>query len=481
MAVSYRVWRSRWLYERRVDDDVWVAFVPHRPGLPCVIDGLTHRLLEMGEGGADTEDVVRRLRDQHPGAASAPALRTLIAACTALGFLGYEREPPRFSAAPSAKRPRRLSAWLHLTGNCNLSCSYCFVEKTGRNMSAATLRRAVDAIVSTAVARGALDVDARLAGGEPTLVVPMLEQAHALLERRLSSAGIGLTVRVITNGTRAGARFLAFAKRPGVGIAVSIDGFGPAHDLHRTFKGTARGSWNRVSANVDRLLASGAAVVVAATLSERSCASLPDLVRWTIPRSLAVHVQCVSEPDRPWRGSSPAPDEFRAFNERLFTSLDAALSVLETRLEKGETVPGLTIDTLNFDEPSFDRCCGIGTGYVTITEDGEAAPCPALAATRRTGLGDDLVAATAALLPGSSARRNEREEDACLACQWFPVCSGGCPAINQRVNGDEVSASPFCAFRRSAIPRYVDFLGRELLPQARLDGIRDFRILQGHT
>jgi len=274
---------------------------------------------------------------------------------------------------------------------------------------------------------------------------------------------------------------LGFLERTGAGVSVSIDGYGPAHDLHRRFRGTGAGSWALVSGNLDRLVAAGADVSVAATLSEESCASLPRLLEWTIPRSLPVHLQTVSEPKRPWSGAAPAPGDYAAFNERLAGALDEALRALDGRLARGEALPELTLDQLNVDTPRFDRCCAMATGYLAFTHSGRVAPCPTLARTRSMPFSDDLLASGLAVLSSSVGSCNERPADPCLECQWFPVCVGGCPAINERVNGHQCSTSPLCAWRTFAIPRYVDHLGRRLLASARATGLTEFRLLRMET
>jgi uncharacterized protein len=476
--VPFQVQRSRWLYERRIAEGAWVVYVPHRAGLPAVVDELTHTLLEVCKQPLDVDEVICRARARHPSTPGARALRVLVAACSALGFLTDRLEPPRFRAQhPPRIGGGSLCIWLELTSRCNLSCSYCFVRKTDRDMSAGALERAVDAIVSTAVGRGVAEVDLRLAGGEPTLVMPIVEQAHELLSARLGAAGVVLRARVITNGTRVDRRLLTFLERSRAGVAVSLDGHGPAHDNHRRFKGSSGGSWALVSNNVDRFLAAGADVGIAATLSEDSCASLPRLLDWTVDRSLPVHLQWVSEPNRDGKSGALSPDDYRVFNDRLTASVEESLVALERRLALGEAVPDLTIDEMSLDEPQFGRCCGIGASYVAITSDGRVAICPQLAREGSAAVSDDLIEASSAMVRHSPACRNERDNDACLACQWFPVCVGGCSAINRWVCGDEFAPSPFCAFRRYVIPRYVEFLGRRLLADAGPQGMAGFRPL----
>ena len=51
-------------------------------------------------------------------------------------------------------RVSTLSAWLHITNACNLSCHYCYVSKSAEHMEQVISQRAVDAVMRSAVRHG---------------------------------------------------------------------------------------------------------------------------------------------------------------------------------------------------------------------------------------------------------------------------------------------------------------------------------------
>jgi len=467
---------SSWVAERQLEDGAWVVFAPHRSGLPVLVDTVGHALLDaFAAGPIEMEAAVRRVSEAIPPGMAGTVdaeLRVLTAAFFSRGFLVTGPEPGRHAATAPEMASRSLAVWLELTDSCNLSCGYCFVRKGGLAMTDEILQRATGAIVSTAVTRGVKEVEVRLAGGEPTLVLPAMERAHDLLVKGLGAAGIALRVTVVTNGTCANERLLAFLRRPGVTLAVSVDGVGAAHDLHRIFAGTGRGSWEIVASNIDRLRADGVRLTLGATIGEETCTSFPELVEWAVARQLPIVLGPVDTPESPWRGERPDRGDYGRYSERLIESVEGGFRVLERHLEAGTAVPDLVISQLGFDHPFSAWCCGIGSGYVTVTAGGDVASCPRTARERVAPLGDDLITVAASLFPYSPAERNGREADECLACRWFPVCAGGCPLMNLLVDDDPCSRSPLCEFRRYVIPRYVEYLGKRLLHEVRRSGGR---------
>ncbi|MCP4421019.1 MAG: radical SAM/SPASM domain-containing protein, partial [Chloroflexi bacterium] len=82
-----------------------------------------------------------------------------------LGLLQpVEAKPTLYQA-----RPQTLSAWLHVTNECNLFCDYCYVHKTAESMTPEVGFAAIDAIIRSATSGSFKNVKLKFSGGEATL------------------------------------------------------------------------------------------------------------------------------------------------------------------------------------------------------------------------------------------------------------------------------------------------------------------------
>jgi uncharacterized protein len=59
---------------------------------------------------------------------------------------------PQEETRPATNGKELLTAWIHLTNRCNLDCAYCYLQRTNEDMSAATARRGVDAVIRSVLA-----------------------------------------------------------------------------------------------------------------------------------------------------------------------------------------------------------------------------------------------------------------------------------------------------------------------------------------
>ena len=50
----------------------------------------------------------------------------------------------------SNKQPSRLVVWFHITNQCNLRCTYCYVNKTKEKMSTVIAHKTIDKIIFSA-------------------------------------------------------------------------------------------------------------------------------------------------------------------------------------------------------------------------------------------------------------------------------------------------------------------------------------------
>ena len=93
-----------------------------------------------------------------------------------LGFLYDQDQAPVADSEHSGGST--LSAWLHITNACNLRCHYCYVSKSSDHMEQETARRAVDAVIRSAVRHGYQHVHLKYAGGEAALQMPQVMATH---------------------------------------------------------------------------------------------------------------------------------------------------------------------------------------------------------------------------------------------------------------------------------------------------------------
>jgi uncharacterized protein len=439
----------------------WVAFAPDRLGLPVVLDRRAIDLLRAFRHSAVVSDVLATQRD------FADALN-IIANLEERGFLRDTPMTLPYPVPPASGKASNFSIWLHITNWCNLGCEYCFVgEKTHDGMDDATMASIAEEIRSTALRRGTEQVDIKFAGGEATLVLPKIVYFRNLLLTTMADTGVRVNFGILSNGTAVTDRLIGFLKETGTGLSISVDGFEDSHDVYRVFKGTKRGSWQIVARNIQKLVDSGIKPYIMGTISEESCASLPELVRWIYRYGLRCRLSVVRQPKGNWAAGQE--DEYVRLCTTLAEAFDRAFTVLEDPAITIDLRNGIDLCELHFDQPANGAPCGIASNHIVIKPDATLVACPMIVA--EPGVrseGDLLDTCSETFGPRPSERYVAPGKNDCRGCHWFPVCSGGCPITNLRIKGYAYTRSPLCAFYKSVIPRYLRFFGTKLLQAEQL-------------
>lgn len=451
-----------------------VMFNPDWRGLPVVVEDWVAELVEGFAGGANVGDVLSGLPERVDLGTALDAVEYL----EGNGYLRNAPTEPRYRATDfSTENSKGIGIWVHVNNHCNLDCEYCFVNKFKSTMQPEVVERTVEYIRATVESRGLNDVLIKFAGGEPTLSLVTMEDFHDRLVAALEPLHAKVHFGILTNGTVLHERLLAFLKRSGATVAISLDGHGAeTHDIFRVFKNTRKGSWDKILANIEILKAHAVPISINATISEQSCRSLPALVRWIAENGFRARLGVVRQPNSSW-STGPREEEY----ERLTTAVNAAFDEAFTELERPEHEVelrfGLGICELHFESPTTAACCGIAANHIVIQDDGRLASCPMTTREAPVEAAADLFSAARLTFPHNPEDRNAAEEKNCLDCQWFPVCTSGCPVTNLRIKGKAFTISPLHAFYAFVIPRYITFFGRKLLQRASRRGITDFAIL----
>ena len=347
----------------------------------------------------------------------------------------------------------RAEVLVATTWECNLRCSYCFVQDHtfaggSQRMTPQTAEQVIDAL--DAALNDAETISVHLYGGEPLTNLPAV---RALVERSRTMRPGRFHFAVTTNGTVTGDEVIELLGEAGFEVILSIDG---PPDIHDQCRRTAGGApthkrvlqfLHKLRDRTDCWIRGSSVVRHGWSLSEAQAylRTLPvDVVK-----AQAVRV----EEESPF-ALQPAEKaaylaDLTAVGEQVVADLEAGRPPLDDRysarvlqLLKGE---------------ARERFCGAGDSIFGIAPDGSIRPCLLLADEEANTLGhvsDDPASWRAAGRRWSRAH-GPREE--CRQCEALPLCGGGCPAMLSVCGADECELVRHnCRVARSIYHRFSD-------------------------
>jgi len=489
---------SQRMYKARIKNK-WIIYAPDTAGLPILISNDTYQLLQCFINGQKIGHVISTLGRLD---IKVDKLIEMISFLEEKGFLKTEKTPARYSAYDTHNSdPTSFGIWLHINNQCNLECSYCFVNKFDKTMDKPVTDETIFNIVHTIRSRSIKKVILKFAGGEPTLSMPLVERFHTQLLIALADVDVELHTSILSNGTIITDQLISFLKKPNCEIGISLDGYGSDyHDIYRKYKGTKKGSWNKIIENISILADHGIKPYIMSTISEATCESLPDLVNWIFKNKLRTRLSIVRQPSEKvferekntcliqnketkkdnQLHEIPSPDvKYENLLNVMIDAFEKAFTELENNTHSINLVNSLSICELHFNKPSYTACCGIGSTHVVIQEDGYLASCPmTLKESNIPVKNNDLLATIKHSYSINAHTRNDLKNP-CLECQWFPVCVGGCPVNNERQLGSPLNISPLHRFYQYVIPRYITFYGTKLYQASIKLKINHMHIIEG--
>ena len=449
---------SEAIFEEEVQTDRWILFAADHPGLPIVVPNQIRALLREFDGRKTVSEVLEHEES------TAYALST-VGFLLDNGYLKFEPSPLPYSLPPSSDiaAPSAVGVWLHLTNDCNLQCNYCFVaDKHTLMMTDEVASRTARALATTARTYDLQKMTVKFAGGEPTLAISRAESFRSDLRAQLVGTSTKLAFAILTNGTVLNRRVLEFLRQRDTSLTISIDGLGSAHDTFRIFRRTGQGSWDTIQRNLGILRDNGIKPFIAATISSETCHSLPELLKWVHDSGFKARLNVVRQADCSWQRTIKTESAYARVCSHLMKAFGRAFEELESPHYSFEFVSQLRLCDLHFDDPVLAPC-GIRYNHIVVRPDGRIVSCPMAIDDEGVEPGDDLLEACRGSFAYNPAERRQQAE--CLSCRWFPVCAGGCPITNLRMNGEPFSKSPFCELYRFLIPAFIRLLAHKMIQQ----------------
>lgn len=385
----------------------------------------------------------------HAGPGDAAALAHL----AELGLLHPAGRPLRLAPA----RSHTLSAWLHITNDCNLRCTYCYVPKTAEAMDEATGIAAVEAVFRSAQRNGFRAVKLKYAGGEATLNFRLVQALHRHAMQLAERAGIALREVVLSNGVALTPAMIAFLRETGMRLMISLDGASAAHDAQRVFA-NGRGSFLPVSRAIDRALQLGLEPHLSITVTGRNAGALAEIVAFALDRNLAFNLNF-------YRESDCAAGGLQAEHRQLVAGVRAAFAVIAERLPERRLIDGL-LDRSGFDQP-HEHACGAGLTYLAVNHRGGVARCQMELDRAVTTVADDDPLGHIRLEPGGFQNTPSGDREGCAECTFRLWCAGGCPRLSYLAAGRNDRRSPLCEVYQALYPDVLRLEGLRLVRWAR--------------
>lgn len=340
--------------------------------------------------------------------------------------LGLLSPAPAAPPAPTSVPVRAIS--LAIAQKCNLGCTYCYAQQGGfggkpKDMPEAVARASVDRLL--AGAQAGEPVTLAFMGGEPLANREALHAVSHYAAQEAARRGAPIRFALTTNATLITAEDIALFQRYAFTLTVSVDGVGPAHDALRPFAG-GRGSFDRVAANVRRLLAAPARrfrVLGRVTVTPENL-DLPA----TLSGLLAMGFDSVMF--APLLSAPSGGGQMRGADfDRLLDQLSRCAEMFRREAAEGRLLPVSNVLKTLQRIHAYNRehyPCGAGGGYMAASAEGDLFACHRFVDDPDGYLGD----AAAGVSPERQARwlgaRNLQSQTPCTSCWARYLCSGSC-------------------------------------------------------
>ncbi|MCL7455226.1 MAG: radical SAM protein, partial [Anaerolineae bacterium] len=345
-----------------------------------------------------------------------------------------------------------LSAWLHLTEDCNLRCPYCYVDRGSRSMGERVGRRAVDRLLEWAAAGGYRVLKLKYAGGEPTLRFDLIRSLHERAARGAARAGLALEEVILTNGVDLTQEMLAFAAWAEMRLMVSLDGGPLGHDRLRG-RPDGRSTHAAVVDGVERAIACGLRPNISITLTSINLDDFGQAVAFALARDLPFNLNfyrpCVAGP------GGVLPSSLVPEPERMVKRVLAAFDLVAHAPDYPWPLGGI-LDRVQIGAPHAYPCSA-GRDYLAVDTQGRVAACQMLLGNPWSDL--------RAVDPLDTVRRKGEilfqpaaDRVGCWDCRWQAACAGGCPLLR-----DTPLHAAYCGVYRALLPHLIRLEAKRLI------------------
>lgn len=365
---------------------------------------------------------------------------------------------PKYKAAFPAQR--RLTAWFHITNQCNLRCTYCYISKTAHKMTDAIGEKTIDKLLTDGKKNGFNTIKLSFAGGECLLEFKRLIHFVEYGTEKAKELGIKIEFGVVTNGVLITDRVAKTLKQYNIQVAVSLDGFGKSNDMQRVFA-DGSGTFKYIMRGIKTLQKHGNQVFLLMTITRHNIKNIPDLFKFCLENRIIFATNLFRD--------NPC-----AYSDLGMDMNDAAKYLKKSFKLAYKYVPQINdpeyfavlVDSM-FDRVqvsrAHNRACGIGNNYITISHKGDVAICPMTISDPVGSINDEDIVHTMIKKSFIYGKKLITEiATGCRTCPWRQVCCGGCPLAY--LHKEASHAQPdYCAVYKALIPELLRIEARRII------------------
>src|SRR6266487_822944 len=261
------------IYIQQCSEEQWLVCNPTGMGRIIVLDAQAMSLFSLFETPLTNSQMTQMITDLPQ--------ETTERVITLFYQLGFLRNVAEFSPSCEREETQTLTAWRHVTNECNLRCHYCYLHKTNEDMTSDVGHKAIDAIYRSALKNKFKNIKLKYAGGEASLRMMGVMVMHDYAVQLAQEHGITLEATILSNGVVLSQRTIDHLKARHISVTISLDGLGDYHDSQRPLVG-GRGSCQYVLRTIDRLLANEVVPFISVTISRRNLDGLPGLMQYIL-------------------------------------------------------------------------------------------------------------------------------------------------------------------------------------------------------
>jgi len=189
---------------------------------------------------------------------------------------------------------KRFTAWLHITNQCNLRCTYCYVEKTGARMDKKMGEKVIRRLIDSAKKHKFKEIRINFSGGECLLEFKLIKHLIDYSKKLGKKSKIKFSFLLLSNGILITKEIAEYTKKNKIMIRISLDGMKKYNDKGRVFS-NGKGSFDFIVRGIRIMQKVKASYFVGVTVTDSNVDGLYLLTKFFIKEQIPFSLNLVRE------------------------------------------------------------------------------------------------------------------------------------------------------------------------------------------